>query len=173
MVPGRNGPREKWSRGTMVPGKLVRGKMVPGKMVPRKLIPGKLRNEKSWGGRRASWCVCVWNVRMWSIYENPKLDNKHKTRKQTQNLETKNRGVSVEHRGVCVCVECSDVINLWKPKTRQQIFLDSFYNVLQFGTYLGSWRKRQTFFCVCSGINWLKWKSRFNFLAFFWRRTIF
>ena len=123
------------------------------------------------------------------------------------NSETKNRGVVVEHRGVCVecsgcdqsmktqnlttntklgnkkscgerqaswcvCVECSDLINLWKPKTRQQIFLDSF-SVLQFGAYVGSWRKRQISFCVCSGINWWKWKSRLNFLALFWRRTIF
>ena len=38
------------------------------------------------------------------------LDNKPKTRKQTEKLETKNCGVSVEHRGVCV--ECSDLINL-------------------------------------------------------------
>ena len=36
----------------------------------------------------------------------------------SENSETKNRGVSVEHCGVCV--ECSDVTNLWKPKTRQQ-----------------------------------------------------
>ena len=84
-------------------------KMVPGKNGPRKIGPGKLRNEKSWGGCRASWCVCV-------------------------------------------CVECWDVINLWKPKTRQQIFLD-YFSVLQFGTYVGSWRKRQTLFYVCSGIN--------------------
>ena len=27
-------------------------------MVFGKMVPGKLRNEKSWGGRRASWCVC-------------------------------------------------------------------------------------------------------------------
>ena len=47
---------------------------------PRKNDPGKLRNKKSWGERRASWCV--WNVGMWSIYENPKVDNKPKTRKQ-------------------------------------------------------------------------------------------
>ena len=160
--------------------------MNPGKMVPGKLVPWKLRNEKSWGGRRASWCVCrmlrcdqsiknpkldnkpitrtqkivgwassivvyVWNERMWSIYENSKLDNKHTTQKKTQNSETKNRRVSVEHRGMCV--ERSDVINLWNPKTRQQIFLDSF-SVLQFGAYIGSWRKRRTSFCVCSGINW-------------------
>ena len=34
----------------------------------------KTGNKKSWGKRWASWCV--WNVRMWSIYENPKLENK-------------------------------------------------------------------------------------------------
>ena len=47
-----------------------------------------------------------------------------------ENLETKNRGVSLKLRDMCV--ECRDVINLWKPKTRQQTFLDSF-SVLQFG----------------------------------------
>ena len=46
--PRKNGPREKWSP----------EKWPPGKMVPGKLVPGKLRNEKSWGGRRASCCVC-------------------------------------------------------------------------------------------------------------------
>ena len=48
----------------MVPEKWSPGKMVPGKLVPGKMVPGKLRNEKSWGGRRASWCVCVecWDV---------------------------------------------------------------------------------------------------------------
>ena len=25
---------------------------------PRKNDPGKLRNKKSWGERRASWCMC-------------------------------------------------------------------------------------------------------------------
>ena len=41
-----------------------------------------------------------------NIWEtNPKLANKPKTRKQTQNSETKNRGAGVEHRGMCV--ECS------------------------------------------------------------------
>ena len=38
--------------------------------------------------------VCVWNVR-----------NEPKTREQTQNSETKNRGAGVKHRGVYV--ECS------------------------------------------------------------------
>ena len=42
----------------MNPGKMVPGKIVPGKMVPGKMVHGKLRNEKSWGERRASWCVC-------------------------------------------------------------------------------------------------------------------
>ena len=104
---------EKWSQ-----------KMVPGKNGPRKIIPRKIGPRKTQKQKIVGWassivvcvCVCVWNVGMWSIYVNPKLDNKHKTRTQTQNSETKNRGVSVEHRGMCV--ECSDVINLWNPKTR-------------------------------------------------------
>ena len=138
---------------------------------PRKIGPRETQKRKIVGSA-SRIVVCVWNVGMWSIYENPKLNNKPKTRKQTQNTETKNRGVSVEHRDVCVwnvrmlsiyenpkldnkhktrkqknrgvsvehrgaCVECSDVINLWKPKTRQQIFLDSS-SVLQFGPYVGS-----------------------------------
>ena len=84
--------------GKLVPGKLVvrkvvPGKMIPGKLVRGKLVPGKLRNKKSWGERRESWCVC-------GIFG---CDQSM----QTQNAETKNRGVSVEHRGVCV--ECSDM----------------------------------------------------------------
>ena len=99
----------------------------------------------------SSIVVCVWNVRMWSIYENPKLDNKHKTRKQSQNRKQTSWGE--RWTSWCVCTECSDVINLWKPKTRQQIFLDSF-SVPQFGTYVGSWRERQTFFvCVVESID--------------------
>ena len=47
-----------------------------------------------------------------------------------------------------VRMECSDVTNLWKPKIRQQIFLDSFSSV-----HVRSWGERQTDFCVCSGIN--------------------
>ena len=180
----------------MNPGKMVLGKMVPGKMVPekngirkngprQKWSPGNSEtknrgvgvehrgvcvwNVGMWSiyenpklgnkpetrkqkivGWASSIVVCVWNVRMWSIYENPKLDNKHKTRKQSQNWKQK---IVAWALSIMVCVECSDVIHLWKPKTRQQIFLDSF-SALKFGTYVGSWRKRQTFFCVCSGINW-------------------
>ena len=70
--------------------------MVPSKMLPGKNGPRKLRNKKSWGERRASWCVC-------GMMEFDQF-------MKTQNLETKNRGVSVEHRGVCV--ECSNMINL-------------------------------------------------------------
>ena len=118
---------------------------IPEKWSPENWSPGNSETKNHGVDVEHHGCVCVWNVGMWSIYEIPK------TRQQTQNSETKNRGVSVEHRGVCV--ECSDVINVWKPKTRQQIFLDSF-SVLQFSAYVGSWRKRQTFFCVCSRINW-------------------
>ena len=121
LVPENLSPR-KMVLGKMVPEKMVPGKMVPEKNGPRKISPRKigpwkngprkigklvlvkLKNEKSWGWRRVSWCVCVWNVGMWLIYKNPKLDNKPKTPKQTQNTETKNRRVSVKHRGVCVCV---------------------------------------------------------------------
>ena len=154
MVPGKMVPREKWSL-----EKWSSRKMVPGKMVPGKLLSGKLGTEKSWGVEcwnvinlwkpkirqetQNSWCVCGifrcdQSMKTQNSETNPKLGNK------------KNRGVSVEHRGVCV--ECANVINLWKPKSRQQIFLDSF-SVLQFGTNVGSCRKRQTCFCVCSEIN--------------------
>ena len=73
--------------GKMVPGKMVLGKMVPGKMVPEKLVPGKLRNEKSWGGRRASWCVygmlgCDRSMKTQNSTTNPKLGNKPETWKQ-------------------------------------------------------------------------------------------
>ena len=121
----------------------------PWKNGPQKIGPRETQKQKIVG-----WAsiivVCVWNVGMWSIYVNPKLDNKPKTRKQTQNSETKNRRVSAEHRGMCV--ECSDVINLWNPKTRQQTFLASF-SAIQFGAYVGSWGKYQTSFCVCTAIS--------------------
>ena len=144
MVPGKNGPRKNCSR------KMVLGKMVPEKNGPRKIGPRQTQKRKIVGWA-SSIVVCVC-VECWDVINL----RKPKTLQQTQNTETKNRGVRVEHRGVYV--ECSDVINLWKPKTRQQIFPESF-SVLQFGTYVGSWRKRQTSFCVCSGISWWKWKS--------------
>ena len=126
----------------MNPGKMVPGKMTPGKNGPRKNGPPKIgppkigprknglrkigsrkigpreTQKRKIVGRASSIVVCVWNIGIWSIYENPKLDHKPITRKQIQNTETKNHWVSVEHRGVCV--ECSDVIILWKPKTRQR-----------------------------------------------------
>ena len=47
---------------------------------------------------------------------------------KTQNSETKNRGMSVEHRGVCVCVWHVGMWSIYKnsklenkPKTRKQI----------------------------------------------------
>ena len=131
--PRKNGPRERWS---------------PEKWPPGKTVPGKLRIVKSWGGRRASWCVWVECSDVINIWK-PKT-RQQKTGKQSLNRKQKIVGWALSD---VVCVECSDVINLWKLKTRQPIFLHSF-SVLQFGTYVGSWRKRRTFFCVCSGINW-------------------
>ena len=96
--------------GKIVPEKWSPGEMVPGKMVPeingsRKIGPRETQKQKivRWASSIVM-CVESWNIRMWSIYENPKLDNKHKTRKQARKSETKNRGMSVEHRGLCVCV---------------------------------------------------------------------
>ena len=60
---------------------------------PGKMVPGK-------NGSRKKWLTENWSPEKWS----------------PENSETKNRGVSVEHRGVCM--ECLDVINILKPKTR-------------------------------------------------------
>ena len=54
MVPGKNGPRKNGPRKNG-----PREKWSPRKMVSGKMVPGKPRNEKSWGGCRVSWCVCV------------------------------------------------------------------------------------------------------------------
>ena len=145
---------EKWSPGKIAPGKIVLEKNGARKNGLReKWSPGNSETKnRRVGVEHRGVCVECWDViNLW----------KPKTRQQTQNSETNPKhgykklwGARARARAcVCVCVECSDVINLWKPKTRQQIFLDSF-SVLQFGTYVKSWRKRQTFFCVCSGINW-------------------
>ena len=67
------------------------GKIVPGKMVPEKSSPEKSSPEK-------------WSPEKWS----PEKESPQNW--SPGNSETKNRGVSVEHRGMCV--ECSDVINL-------------------------------------------------------------
>ena len=82
LIPGKMVP-EKFIPGKMVPGKLVPRKSIPGKMVLGKLVPGKLRNEKSWGGHRASWCVCGMfgcdqSMKIQNSTTNPKLGNKAK-----------------------------------------------------------------------------------------------
>ena len=132
----------------MVPGKMIPAKMVPGKMVPEKMVPGnlvprKLKNEKSWGGRRASWSVCVCG--MLGCDQSMKTQNSETKPKP----ETKNRELSVEHRGVCVWN-----VRMWSiyedPKLDNKSSWTSWKSsVLPFGTYVGSWRKRQTFFFVC------------------------
>ena len=80
---------------------MVHKKNGPRKNGPRKIGPRETQKQKIVGWA-SSIVVCEWNVGMWSIYENPKLDNKPKTWKQTQNSETKNHGLSVEFRGGCV-----------------------------------------------------------------------
>ena len=162
MIPGKLSPEKwfpkKWSPENWSPKKKSLEKC-PSKIVlrqknPGKMVPEKLRNEKSWGGHRASWCVCG----MLGCDQSMKTQNSTQTQNSETNPKLGNKKSWGERASsivvcVCVCVECSDVINLWKLKTRQPIFLDSF-SVLQFVANVGSWRKRQTYFCVCSGINW-------------------
>ena len=52
----------------------------PWKNGPRKNGPGKLKNKKSWGERRASWCVCV------CVCEMLGCDQSMKTQDLTTNL---------------------------------------------------------------------------------------
>ena len=128
MVPGKLVPR-KLVPGKMVPGKLVPGKLrnekpwvgrraswcVRGMVGCKQSMKTKnsttnpklgdkpeTRNQKIVGWA-SSIVVCVWNIRMWSIYENPKLDNKHKTRKQSQSRKQKIVGWALSVV-VCVCV---------------------------------------------------------------------
>ena len=178
----------------MVPGKMVLGKMVLAKMVPEKNSPRKNGPWEKWSSKNWSpgnsetknrgvgvehrgACVECWDV----------INLRKPKTTQSQNSETNakhgNKKSWDERRASWyVCEECSDVINLWKPKTRQQIFLDSF-SVLQFGTYVGSWCKRQTFMmCVVESIDTNKKKSlKFpsilltenNFWSKFFRGSIF
>ena len=86
MVPGKMVPG-KLVPGKMIPGKMIPGTIIPGKMVARKKVPGKLRNDKSWGERRASWCVRGMfgydqSMKTQNSITNTKPGNKPKTRKQ-------------------------------------------------------------------------------------------
>ena len=91
--PGKNGPREKWSRknGSRKNGPRKIGprqKWSSEKWSPESWSPG-ISETKSRGVGVEHRGVCMRNVGMRSIYENLKLGNKPKTRKQTQNTETK------------------------------------------------------------------------------------
>ena len=68
--------------GKMVPGKSVPGKNGPRKNGPRKNGPPGNSETKNLGVGVEHRGVCVWNLGMLLIYENSKLDNKPKTRKQ-------------------------------------------------------------------------------------------
>ena len=79
MVPGKNGPRkmapEKNGPRKNGPRKNGPRKNGPRKNGPRKFGPRETQKQKI-VGRASSIVVYVRNVGMWSIYENPKLDNK-------------------------------------------------------------------------------------------------
>ena len=59
---------------------MVSEKNGPGKIDPRKNGPRKNGPRETQKRKIVGWAssimVCVWNVEMWSIYENPKLNNK-------------------------------------------------------------------------------------------------
>ena len=94
---------------------IVRVHVVRGKMVPGKMVPGKNGPREKWYPEK--WSPENWSPENWS-QENWSPEKWSPENWSPENSETKNRGVSVEQRGVCV--EFSDVIHLWKIKTRQQ-----------------------------------------------------
>ena len=98
----------------------------------------KTREQKIVGGA-SSIMMYVWNFGMWSIYENPKLDNNPNTWKQTQKSEIKNRAVSVEHRGVCVCgmLQCDQSMKTQDLTTNPKLENEK------------SWGERRVSWCVC------------------------
>ena len=107
-----------------------------GKNGPWKMIPGKnglRKNGPRKNGPREKWSLENWSPEKWSP-ENWSPGNQ----------ETKNRGVGVEHRGVCV--ECWDVVNLEIPKTRQRTqnseTKPKYDNKKSWGECRASW-------CVC------------------------
>ena len=73
-IPEKGSP-EKWSPEKWSPRKMALGKNGARKNGPQKIGPRESQKRKIVGWT-SSIRVCVWNVRMWSIYENPKLDNK-------------------------------------------------------------------------------------------------
>ena len=109
----------------------------------------KLENKKSWGERRASWCVCGMfrcdqSKKSQNSKTNTKLGNKPKTRKQK---------IVGWASSIVVCLWNVRTWSIYEnPKLDNKPSWDSF-SVLQFGAYVGWWRKRQTSFCVCSGVN--------------------
>ena len=94
--------------------------MAPEKKSPWKMVLGKTVPEKK--GPRKNGPREKWSPENWS------RENLSPEKWSPENSGTKNRWVGFEHRSVCVCVcvECWDVINLWKPKTREHFSGDQF-----------------------------------------------
>ena len=104
--------------------------MILGKILPGKLVPETHRNKKSWGGRRARG-VCVENWDVTNLW-------KHKTRQRTQNSETENRGASVEHRGVCVCVRVWNA-RMWSFSENPKPDNKPSWTPLVYYSFIGIW----------------------------------
>ena len=142
----------------------ISGKWSPKKWSPENWSPESWSAEK-WSRKTQNGGVSVKHCGVCMEFSNMINLWKPKTRQQTRNSETKNPGVSDEHRGVCEMFGCDQSMKMFGCDQSPLVFY-SFVHV-------GSWSERQTYFFVCSGINRWKLKSRLNFLASFWRRTIF
>ena len=77
--------------------------MVPGKNGPQKNGPRKIGPRETQKRKIVGWAssivVSVWNVDMWSIYENPKLD-------KTQNSEANQKHGNKKSWGECRASWC-------------------------------------------------------------------
>ena len=131
--PRKNGPRKKGPREN---GSREKN--------PRKNGPRKIGLQKNRGVSVDHRAVCVWNVRMWSVYENPQHDNKPKTRKQ----KIVGWASSIV---VCVCgmLGCDQSMETQKLDNKPSWTPLVFYRLL----HVGLWDGCQPYFCVCSGIN--------------------
>ena len=188
--PRKNGPREKWSPENWSPGNSEtknrgvgvkhRGVCVVCWVVIDIWQPKtrqqtqnsetnpKHENKKSWGDRRASWCLCGMfgcdqSMKTQNSTTNPKFGNKPKTRKQKIVGWASSIVVSVWNVQMWSIYENSELDNKssWTPLV--------FYSLVHM--YDRDVNVKHLFVCVVESIN--KNESRLNFLAFFWRRTIF
>ena len=127
----KNGPWEKWSS----------EKWSPRKMVPRKMASGK-------NGPRKNGPCEKWSSEKWSPTKKVprKMDPGKNGPRKIGPRGTQRRKIVGWASSIVVCVECWDVINLWKPTTRQQT-QNSETNPKHRNE--NSWGELRVSWCVC------------------------